>query len=66
MDQKIEKIDPWSAKGSKKAPRRTTAPRTGRQGCPGTRAKGLKDERTVDYHTRRWAKGPANCFLYEE
>ena len=36
-DQKTRKIDPWSAKGSKKAPRRTTAPRTGRQGGHGTR-----------------------------
>ena len=36
-DQKTRKIDPWSAKGSKKAPRRTTGGRTGRQGGHGTR-----------------------------
>ena len=53
MDQKI---DPWSGKGSKKVPQQTTAPRTGR-------AKGLKDERTIDYHTRRWTKGPANYVI---
>ena len=36
-DQKTRKIDPWSAKGSKKAPWRTTNGRTGRQGGHGTR-----------------------------
>ena len=36
-DQKTRKIDPWSAKGSKQAPRGTTSGRTGRQGGHGTR-----------------------------
>ena len=36
-DQKTRKIDPWSAKGSKKDPRGTTGGRTGRQGGHGTR-----------------------------
>ena len=36
-DQKTRKIDSWSAKGSKKAPRETTNIRTGRQGGHGTR-----------------------------
>ena len=36
-DQKTRKIDPWSAKGSKKAIRVTTNGRTGRQGGRGTR-----------------------------
>ena len=31
-DQKTRKIDPWSAKGSKRAPRQTMHQRTGRQG----------------------------------
>ena len=36
-DQKTRKIDPWSAKGSKKSPWETTNIRTGRQGGHGTR-----------------------------
>ena len=36
-EQKTRKIDPWSAKGSKKAPWETTNIRTGRQGGHGTR-----------------------------
>jgi hypothetical protein len=36
-DQKTRKIDPWSAKGSKKATRGTTPPRLSRQGAHGTR-----------------------------
>ena len=36
-DQKTRKIDPSSAKDSKKAPRETTSGRTGRQGGHGTR-----------------------------
>ena len=36
-DQKTRKIDPWSAKGSKKAPRGTTSGRLSRQGGHGTR-----------------------------
>jgi hypothetical protein len=36
-DQKTRKIDPWSAKGSKKAPQETTGTRLSRQGGHGTR-----------------------------
>ena len=36
-DQKTRKIDPWSAKGSKRAPRQTTNGWLSRQGGHGTR-----------------------------
>ena len=36
-DQKTRQIDPWSAKGSKNAPRVTTNGRLSRQGGHGTR-----------------------------
>ena len=36
-DQKARKIDPWSAKGSKRAPQQTKNGRLSRQGGHGTR-----------------------------
>ena len=60
MDKKIEKTEPWSAKGSQKRSRPEPGGRTGRQGGPSTRVKGLKDEGRADDHTRQ---GPANLFI---
>ena len=55
-----QKMEPWSAKGSQKPSRPEPGGRTGRQGGPGTRVKGLKDEGRADDHTRQRAEGPAN------
>ena len=51
-DQKTKKIDPWSAKGSKKAPQETTGGRLSRQGSRHSRL-GIKRPTT-----RAWSHTP--------